>query len=62
MLSISELLPHFKALHGEVAERGVLDFMVKDDTNPSSIVSCLKSARENARAVRGTLTTKSGRR
>ena len=57
VLSISELLPHYKALHGEVAERGVLDFMVKDDTNPSSIVSCLRSARENARAVRGTVTT-----
>ena len=25
--------------------------------NPSSIVSCLRNARENARAVRGTLTT-----
>jgi len=31
--------------------------MVKDESNPSSIVSCLNAARENARAVRGTLTT-----
>jgi uncharacterized alpha-E superfamily protein len=31
--------------------------MVKDESNPSSIVSCLSAARENARAVRGTLTT-----
>jgi uncharacterized alpha-E superfamily protein len=31
--------------------------MVRDQTNPSSIVACLSSARENARAVRGTLTT-----
>ena len=31
--------------------------MVKDETNPSSIVSCLRAARENARAVRGALTT-----
>jgi uncharacterized alpha-E superfamily protein len=31
--------------------------MVTDESNPSSIVSCLSAARENARAVRGTLTT-----
>jgi len=35
----------------------VLDFMVRDPSNPSSIYSCLQAARENARAVRGTLTT-----
>jgi uncharacterized alpha-E superfamily protein len=35
----------------------VLDFMVRDPDNPSSIASCLTQARENARAVRGTLTT-----
>ena len=31
--------------------------MVRDGYNPSSIVSCLRAARENARAVRGALTT-----
>jgi uncharacterized alpha-E superfamily protein len=31
--------------------------MVKDPENPSSIASCLTHARENARAVRGALTT-----
>ena len=34
-----------------------MDFMVRDQTNSSSIVSCLHAARENARAVRGALTT-----
>jgi uncharacterized alpha-E superfamily protein len=34
-----------------------MDFMVRDETNPSSIISCLQNARENARAVRGSLTT-----
>jgi uncharacterized alpha-E superfamily protein len=57
LLSISELLPTYKERHGEVAAREVMDFMVKDESNPSSIVSCLSAARENARAVRGTLTT-----
>jgi uncharacterized alpha-E superfamily protein len=31
--------------------------MVRDPTNPSSIYSCMQAARENARAVRGSLTT-----
>jgi len=57
LLSISELLPTYTKLHGDVNARDVMDFMVKDESNPSSIVSCLSAARENARAVRGTLTT-----
>ena len=57
LLSISELLPSYTALYGEVTPRGVMEFMVSDEDNPSSIISCLRAARENARAVRGTLTT-----
>jgi uncharacterized alpha-E superfamily protein len=57
LLSISELLPAYTALHGDVNARSVMEFMVKDEDNPSSIMSCLRAARENARAVRGTLTT-----
>ncbi|NDE42602.1 MAG: alpha-E domain-containing protein, partial [Betaproteobacteria bacterium] len=51
------LLPTYQSLHGEVHVQKVMDFMVKDESNPSSIMSCLSAARENARAVRGTLTT-----
>ena len=57
LLSISELSPAFEAKYGAVGARDVMDFMVRDEENPSSIISCLKNARENARAVRGTLTT-----
>ena len=57
MLSISELMPAYQAKHGEVDPQRVMQFMVRDESNPSSIVSCLKAARENARAVRGSLTT-----
>ena len=58
LLSISELKPTFTAKYGEyVIPRDVMYFMVRDEKNSSSIVSCLKNARENARAVRGTLTT-----
>ena len=58
LLSISELKPAYAAKYGEaISPREVMDFMVRDEKNSSSIVSCLKNARENARAVRGTLTT-----
>jgi uncharacterized alpha-E superfamily protein len=57
LLSISELLPAYSAIHGGVSARNVMDFMVKDESNPSSILSCLRAARESARAVRGKLTT-----
>jgi uncharacterized alpha-E superfamily protein len=58
LLSISELKPAYAARHGQaIASRSVMDFMVKDEHNPSSILACLRAARENARAVRGSLTT-----
>lgn len=57
MLGISELLPQFDDKYGLLTAKDVIDFMVRDPENPSSIVSCLTQARENARAVRGTLTT-----
>jgi uncharacterized alpha-E superfamily protein len=57
ILSISELLPSYLALYKSITPREVMAFMVKDQSNPSSILSCLRAARENARAVRGTLTT-----
>jgi uncharacterized alpha-E superfamily protein len=57
LLSISELSDDFARQHGEVKAREVMDYMVSDAANPSSIRNCLRAARENARAVRGTLTT-----
>jgi uncharacterized alpha-E superfamily protein len=57
ILGISELQGAFDAAYGTLDAKNVLAFMVSDPANPSSIVSCLKAARENARAVRGVLTT-----
>ncbi|KGF79383.1 hypothetical protein IA69_24785 [Massilia sp. JS1662] len=57
MLGISELQGAFDAAYGTLDAKNVLAFMVSDPANPSSIVSCLRAARENARAVRGVLTT-----
>ncbi len=57
LLSISELLPSYNAKYDAVTANDVMEFMVRDENNPSSIISCLRAARENARAVRGSLTT-----
>jgi len=57
LLSISELTNDYTTRYGAINPRQVMSFMVKDERNPSSILSCLRAARENARAVRGTLTT-----
>jgi uncharacterized alpha-E superfamily protein len=57
MLGISELQAAFDARYPKLVPQDVLDFMVRDPKNASSIHSCLQAARENARAVRGTLTT-----
>jgi uncharacterized alpha-E superfamily protein len=57
LLSISELSGDFAKRYGAVNARNVMEYMVSDANNPSSIRNCLMAARENARAVRGTLTT-----
>ena len=57
VLSISELIPAYETRFRHVTRDNVLFFMVADESNPASIVSCLRAARENARAVRGALTT-----
>jgi uncharacterized alpha-E superfamily protein len=43
--------------HGRVTPAAALDYLAFDRANPGSIVSCLRLARENARAVRGTITS-----
>jgi uncharacterized alpha-E superfamily protein len=57
LLSICELSWSFAQAYKEASVRNVMDFMVSDANNASSILACLRAARENARAVRGALTT-----
>ncbi len=57
IVSISELDESYKSWHASVNAKDVMTFMVKNEANSSSIISCISQARENARAVRGTLTT-----
>jgi uncharacterized alpha-E superfamily protein len=57
VLGISELTGSFNERYPQCNARHVMDFMVRDTHNLSSIASCIAAARENARAVRGALTT-----
>lgn len=45
----------FKELYGEFTAENVLRFLLFDDRNLNSILSCAKFARENARTIRETL-------
>ncbi len=42
--------------HGELMSQNVIDYMLFDTSNPSSIASCLAAARRNGRAQRTALT------
>ncbi len=55
MLTISGLYEKYVERHGLVSAENVLHFMSLDEGNPSSIHTSLYNARENARAVRGTI-------
>ncbi|MCW5624894.1 MAG: alpha-E domain-containing protein [Burkholderiales bacterium] len=56
-LNITGTLYPFKGGYSQVDGPGVLHFMSLDPDNPSSIVSCARAARENARAIRGSITS-----
>ena len=57
LLTISKLEDDFSKKYDIINRHNVLDFMIYENTNPSSIVSCLYSARENARVIRGRITS-----
>ncbi|MBU3697436.1 alpha-E domain-containing protein [Dechloromonas sp.] len=57
IIALNSLEEAFAAKYPAVNGENVLKFMVSDPDNFSSIHSCLRMARENAHAVRGTVTT-----
>ncbi len=56
-LNITGTLFPFSGRHDVVNSRQVLHFMALDPDNPASIYNCALQARENARAVRGSITS-----
>ena len=57
IIALNSLEEAFAAKYSTVNAENVLRFMVSDHDNYASIHSCLRLARENAHAVRGTITT-----
>lgn len=57
IIALNSLEEVFATKYSEVTAENVLRFMVSDTDNFASIHSCLRLARENAHAVRGTITT-----
>lgn len=57
MLTIMGMEAAYFEHHPLLNTESVLDLVVFDTENPGSIYNCLRSARENAHAVRGTLTS-----
>jgi uncharacterized alpha-E superfamily protein len=57
LLDLFELTNDYLSHHDVITPSLVMAYMVQSTKNPSSIICCLQSARENARAVRGTMTT-----
>ncbi|MDD2722346.1 MAG: alpha-E domain-containing protein [Gallionella sp.] len=57
MLSISGLHEDFEARYDLPSGQNVLHFMALDEKNPGSIYNSIFNARENARAVRGKITS-----
>ena len=47
----------YQERHGPVTPRSAFNFLAFDREHPGSILQCLRAARENARAVRGTITS-----
>lgn len=51
------VLDAYRAKHGEIDPRRCFRYLAFDREHGSSIVSCVREARENARAVRGSITS-----
>jgi uncharacterized alpha-E superfamily protein len=56
-LSITESEEAFFERHKQLTSRTLIEFLALDESNPSSIYSCLKWARENAHAARWQITS-----
>jgi len=55
-LIASGCAPGFRAKYAEITPANVVDYLVRDPENPSSLISCVETARRNGRAVRTALT------
>jgi uncharacterized alpha-E superfamily protein len=57
LLAISADEPAYRARYGEIAQENVYRWLTFETRNPNSILSCLTTARNNARAAREQIST-----
>ena len=57
MLTTLGFSDEYAGRHDTLEAHHIIDFLAFDRGNPSSILNCLRMARENARAVRGTISS-----
>lgn len=57
ILQASGTMPDFERKYGDPVERNAITHLFFDNENPSSVASCIHSARENARIVRTALSS-----
>lgn len=55
LLTVAGLDRPFHALYAEANEANIMRFLIEDERNPSSILSCIHRARENTRTFREVL-------
>jgi uncharacterized alpha-E superfamily protein len=53
LLNVSLLEDQFEKKYSTYSRENLMEFMIFDEANPSSIISCLNAARINARIIRG---------
>lgn len=56
VLTTSGAVAQYQERHGDFASANVVDFLLRDASNPSSVISNMKQARDNARLVRTAIT------
>lgn len=56
VLQTASAAESYHAKYDTISQSQVIDFLLRDKTNPSSVLSCLMQARQNARGVRTALT------
>ena len=56
-LEVAGALDGYEEIHGDINSADVLHYLAFDPENPSSIYSSIQATRENARALRGSITT-----
>jgi len=57
VLETAGTLDAFEAQRGDITAEAAVDWLLRDTDNPSSVLSCILAARQNARMVRTALTS-----